>query len=160
MYRSQAAASDAAQQAIRAEKPALLPLPRQGQARDGRLLQKAAEPLVDRQQPLDLGAQRVISRARRGQERRPPGRLDFEGRGEQAIHLAPALGSLHQARLSTGWSWSYSQARARRHSLPTVLGDTPRCSAVSSSVRPAKNLSSTTAALRGSRQPRLVSASS
>src|SRR5215831_13660203 len=71
----------------------------------------------------------------------------FECAMEDRLHSDPAFFSHGEAFTR----WVFSQARAKRQSRMTVLGATPRTSAVSSTSRPAKKRSSTTCILRRSK---------
>lgn len=103
---------------------------------------------VGAQQRLDLAAERVIAGALRSNEPFAPGRWLRECGVQEIVDLAPAL-DVHRPPASVRFPVSRcSQALAVVQSRITVTAETPRMCAVSSTLRPPKNRSSTTCDFR------------
>jgi len=116
--------------------------------------------------PIALRKSLAGPRSGFAKECRPLVWLALERRVKEPIGCGPTV-VVHGASLSTGRLAipsvaiiaRRSQARAFVHSRLTVIGATPKTSAISSSVRPPKNRSSTICAFLGSRSARSSSAS-
>src|SRR4030095_15356713 len=107
----------------------------------GRRFEEAARRLCVREERQHLGRQRRIVAAGAVDERLALGQRPRQRRLHQLVETGPAIGAHHGPPLESACR---SQSFANRQSRKTVSTDTTNTAAVSSTVSPPKNRSSTT----------------
>ena len=101
--------------------------------------QEGLDTIACSQQPIDPRAQHRVGSARLGKIRLAFGVVAGQRAFKDALHSRPIVQRVHLA-LSSLYSHNFAVAQSRF----TVAGEMPRASAVSSTDKPTKNLSSTT----------------